>query len=125
MKSPMELVSLAPDEQRALTALLGALRKRFPDTINRVVLFGSKSRGDSDSESDIDLLIVVNEYSWALEKEISRLATQVDYEYQVVLSDHIVSDTRFEQMAARREPLYCHIEREAIELWTSGTESII
>lgn len=58
----MDLGSLTPDERRALTALLEALRKRFPDTIDRVVLFGSKSRGDSDSESDIDLLMVVKEY---------------------------------------------------------------
>jgi hypothetical protein len=49
----------------------------------------------------------------------------VDDEYQVILLDHIVSDTRFEQMVARREPLYCHIEREAIELWTPEVASII
>ena len=106
-------------------SLVEFLKKRYLHSIRHVMLFGSKARGDSDTESDIDLLIVVEEYTWALEKEISRISTQTDHKYKVVLSDHIVSNTRFEQMAARREPLYCNLEREGIDLWTPEAQSII
>lgn len=81
-------------------------------------LFGSKVRGDSGSESDIDLLIVVDDYNWPLEKDITRLTTWTDYTYGVVLSDHVISVARFKQMAARGEPLYHSLEREGIDLWT-------
>jgi uncharacterized protein len=124
MKKIANLGNLKPHERRALTALVDVLRKRFRSIIHHVMLFGSKARGDSDPESDIDLLIVVDEYSWALEKEIGRFATETDYEYKVVLSDHIVSNIRFEEMAARREPFYCNLEREGIDLWTPGPQLI-
>ena len=106
-------------------SLVGFLQKRYLHSIRHVMLFGSKARGDSDTESDIDLLIVVEEYTWALEKEISRISTQTDHKYKVVLSDHIVSNARFEQMAARREPLYCNLEREGIDLWTQGARGVL
>ena len=123
MKMIANLENLQPRERKALTALVEVLRKRYLSSIHHVMLFGSKARGDSDPESDIDLLIVVEENSWALEKEISRLATETDYEYKVVLSEHIVSNTRFEEMAAWREPLYCNLDCEGIDLWTLEPQS--
>lgn len=111
-------------EQKALTAFLEILHKRYPELIYHVLLFGSKARGESNSESDIDLLIVIREYNWGIEKEISRLATEVDYKYQVVLSDHMVSSARFEQMAAMREPLYCNLEIDGVDLWKQEHPSI-
>ena len=125
MNNVANLRNLQPQERRALMSLVEFLKKRYLHSIRHVMLFGSKARGDSDTESDIDLLIVVEEYTWALEKEISRISTQTDHKYKVVLSDHIVSNTRFEQMAARREPLYCNLEREGIDLWTPEAQSII
>ena len=120
-----KLKRLQPQERKALMDLAARLHQAFSYTIRHMLLFGSKVRGDSDAESDIDLLIVVDEYSWDLEKEITRLTTQTDCAYKVVLSDHVVSNERFEQMAARREPLYCNIEAEGIDLWTLEPQSII
>ena len=124
MDKVTNLRNLQPQERKAILALLEILEKELLHSIRHVVLFGSKARGDSDAESDIDLLIVVEEYSWALEKEITRLTTQADYAHNVVLSDHIIGKARFEQMAARREPLYCNLEREGIDLWTLESHSI-
>ncbi|WP_456367169.1 nucleotidyltransferase domain-containing protein, partial [Thermococcus sp.] len=43
---------------QALDEFLRVLRKRFGDSIEEVILFGSYARGDYDEESDIDLLII-------------------------------------------------------------------
>jgi len=125
MDNIASLRHLQPQEKKALMYLLSLLYKDFSHTIRHIFLFGSKVRDNSDAESDIDLLIVVKEYNWALEKEITRLSTQTDYAYQVVLSDHVMSNERFEQMAARREPLYCNLEAEGIDLWTLEHRAII
>ena len=117
MKNYSELTKLIPPEQKALMSLVTMLRHRFPDAIRHVMLFGSKIRGNSDPESDIDLLIVVDDYSWSMEKEITHLATQTDHDFGVLLSDHVISISRFRQMAARREPFYKNLEREGIDLW--------
>ena len=124
MKNTANLRHLRPHEWKALIDLVTRLRQRFPETIRHVWLFGSKVRGDSDAESDIDLLIVVDDYNWPLEKDITCLTTLTDYAYDVVLSDHVVSIARFQQMAARREPLYRSLEREGIDLWTLEPQPI-
>jgi predicted nucleotidyltransferase len=51
-------VALAPAERQAIEAAAAALRARFP--VTDIVLFGSKARGDSDPESDIDLLVLTS-----------------------------------------------------------------
>ena len=106
MNNVANLRHLQLQERKALMDLVARLHQRFSHTIRHMLLFGSKARGSSGTESDIDLLIVVEEYSWALEKEITGLTIQTDYAYNVVLSDHIISNARFEQMAARREAVY-------------------
>ena len=124
MYNVASLRHLKTKEKKALMHLLSQLYQGFSQTISHIYLFGSKLRDNSDAESDIDLLIVVKEYSWTLEKEITRLTTQTDYAYQVILSDHIIGNERFEQMAARREPLYCNLEAEGIDLWTLEPRTI-
>ena len=125
MNNTVNINRLQPHERKALMDLVTRLQRRFSHDIRHVLLFGSKVRGDADTESDIDLLIVVDEYNWALETEITRLTTQIDYEYEVVLSDHIITRERFVQMDARREPFYCNLEAEGIDLWTLEPQSII
>ncbi len=63
---------------------------------------------------------LLHHFTRSAREEIRRLATQVDYEYQVVFSDHVVSDAWFEQMTARRELLYRTLQKEAVDLWTPG-----
>ena len=46
-------------EKRALAEYLRCLKEEYGDTVVRVVLYGSKVRGDCDEESDLDLLIVI------------------------------------------------------------------
>ena len=46
---------LADTDRDAVAAVIEVIRNRWP--VERVILFGSKARGDDDSESDIDLLV--------------------------------------------------------------------
>ena len=52
------LPHLSDNEWAALDAFVSRLREHYSDQLVRVVLFGSKARGDSDAESDLDVLIV-------------------------------------------------------------------
>jgi len=48
--------------------------------IREIILFGSKVRGDSEKDSDIDILIVLTDLSWEIKKAISELAAEENYE---------------------------------------------
>ncbi|MBI4671654.1 MAG: HEPN domain-containing protein [Chloroflexi bacterium] len=51
---------LTPSERRALNAFKDFWLKKLPGQIERIVLYGSKARGDSTPDSDLDVLVVVN-----------------------------------------------------------------
>jgi predicted nucleotidyltransferase len=53
------LPHLAPNEQAAIRRYIAGIRERFPKDVLSVTLFGSKARGDANTESDIDLLVLV------------------------------------------------------------------
>ena len=121
MRDDLRLRHLAPRERDALTGLISWLREKWSDGIAHVWLFGSKARGDSDAESDVDLLIVAIAGDDELREEVGRIAYDLSLEHGVLLCEHVVSGWRFAQMRARREPLYRNISREGIDLWASET----
>ena len=49
-------LKLGMNEKEAIQEATRILKKQFP--VEDVILFGSKARGDSDPESDIDLLLL-------------------------------------------------------------------
>ncbi len=54
----IEDIELGPRDRVAIREAADLLRRRFP--VDSIVLFGSKARGDDDSESDIDLLVLTS-----------------------------------------------------------------
>ncbi len=112
------LSNLAPHEISALAEFVQRLRERWQGRIAHVWLFGSKVRGDSSPDSDIDLLIVAADNGLDIDANISHLSVEVDLAHDVVLSDHVVGIDRYRQMAARQEPLFHSIQREGIDIWS-------
>ena len=111
------IANIRTHENAALRAFVAELQKRFAADVHQVILFGSAARGETASESDIDLLIVVDKDSWDLQTRIDELSVETDLAYDVVVSDMIISAERFQEMRQQREPLYKNIEREGITLW--------
>ena len=115
------LPHLAPDEQRALTEFVSWLQDTWGDRITHVWLFGSKARGDSDAESDVDLLVVGRDADDVLREAVAEMAYELSLKHGVLLCEHVLSGWRFAQMRARQEPLYRNISRDGIDLWATET----
>ena len=52
------------------------LKDKYGDRVERVVLFGSVARGDPRADSDVDLLIVTEDTSWAFRLSLAEEATE-------------------------------------------------
>ncbi|OGS51049.1 MAG: hypothetical protein A3K65_00960 [Euryarchaeota archaeon RBG_16_68_12] len=52
------------------------LKAKYGDRIERVVLFGSVARGDHRADSDVDLLVVTEDTSWAFRLRLAEDATE-------------------------------------------------
>ncbi len=111
-------------ERRALAEYLTRLHEQFGDQVQRVILYGSKVRGDFDAESDIDVFIVVKDDDRQRARALTQLGVDVDLKYDVLLGDFVVPQTRFERMAQIREPLYQALISEGVELWMSTPRAL-
>ena len=84
MKS-FESVSLMKNESDAIKAAIKMLKSEF--SVSKVILFGSKARGDHDEHSDIDLLVVASRLlHWKEEKAIVGALFDIGMEYDVIFS---------------------------------------
>ena len=105
-------MSLSTLEQKAIFDLKTKLEAQFGNV--RIVLFGSKARGDADAESDIDLLILTDRIvDTALELAIFRIGFEIELSHDVVLG-LIVMNSAYWDSTGRQMPLRWNIDREGI-----------
>jgi predicted nucleotidyltransferase len=75
-----------------LEELKALLQAKFSDYIDRVVLFGSRSTGTANTDSDFDILIILaKEYDWQLEDKILSLCYEMDLKYDIVTDVKLIS----------------------------------
>ena len=110
------MLKITGKEKKAIFEYERLLLNAFPKQIKQIILFGSKARGDSDSTSDIDLLIVVAKTGKAASKKIVGLTHEPIAKFMADLSPIIVGDDFFKNWS----PLLEHIKKEGIVLWTSS-----
>jgi len=107
---------LTAQEKASIQAFLQRLHRTYGDVIQQTILFGSKARGDSEPESDIDILIIVANESWALRDDISRIAAQESLAHNVLFGPRVIGQERWRRMARDRFNLYENISREGVRL---------
>ena len=113
-------ISLAAQDQQALQEFVAYLHKSIPNQIELVALFGSKARGDSKHESDIDVLVILSQEDRELRREILKQAARFSLKYDVLLSPRVIGAERWKKM--RGFSLYQNVQRDAAGLGIVGNE---
>ncbi len=110
------LPHLTPNDRIAVAEYIEHIRRRFPDRVFAVLLFGSKARGDADDESDIDLLVLVDVEDNDFRSELWDIASDVSLEYNVVVSPQVFGQANWDETRRIRMPLYREIEKYSVPL---------
>lgn len=115
VKLDMEIMEKHKEENNSVLAdIKEYLHRLHGNNILWIILFGSRSRGDAEKDSDYDILLIVKKYN----KELENLTDEVAYEmldrYGVIVSIFIVDIETFKRETY--EPLFCNIRREGIIL---------
>jgi predicted nucleotidyltransferase len=87
---------LTREERWAVDAFVRALQQQYPDRIQDVILFGSKARGEGHPDSDIDILILVDDDDWRFSHAVSRLAARISLNYDVLLGPRVIRQARWQ-----------------------------
>ncbi|RJQ59366.1 MAG: nucleotidyltransferase domain-containing protein [Desulfobacteraceae bacterium] len=110
MKS-LDKAPLAKNETEAIEAAAKLLKERF--SIENIILFGSKARGDADAHSDIDLLLIgPMALHWKDEKAIVDALFDLGMEHDVIFSPLFATSEEWENGLFREFPIYDEIKRE-------------
>lgn len=102
-----------PEIQNIVSELRENLRELYGERLAHIILFGSQSRGDAISGSDIDILIVLHGHV-SPGKEIARtgaIASELSLRYDVVISCTFISIERYQ---SEKSPLLMNIQREGV-----------
>jgi len=102
---------LTDQERKSLAHFLERLETECGDRVQRVVLFGSRARGDHEAESDVDLLVVTAEEQ---DKAVVDHLTPRD---DVVFFTLAMSEAEYRRYQRLQFPLYVNLRRDGIELW--------
>lgn len=101
-------------EKEAIRALKRELDQRYRPIELR--LFGSKARGESSPDSDIDVFIILRKVNWQIEREIYDLCFEIGLEYDVLISPIIFSAEELKDPAMRSSPFLAAVKTEGIPL---------
>lgn len=109
-------MTLTPQEQAALQEFKRRLVRHFPDEITRVILFGSKARGDARPDSDIDVLVVATREDAAFRHDIQAICCDLLLEQGILLSVVVIAEQRQEHLAASGASFWDYVARDGIPI---------
>ena len=107
---------LTPDEQAWSDVYRHALGERYPDTIHRMVIYGSKARGDSHPDSDLDVLLIVRNEAGALRRPLRRLGYALAVAFNTVPSILAYTQEEWERRKRSGSPFRQAVERDAVSV---------
>jgi predicted nucleotidyltransferase len=107
---------LTGEEAIALRELKSTLKGFLGDRLVKLVLYGSKARGDYDPESDIDIAIIIKGLTRELKNQILNMIADLEIKYLMPLSTLVISEEDFELLKKRERRIALDIEREGIPL---------
>ena len=110
------LEHLTKAEKKAVAEIKRRVLMLVGDRLKGFSLFGSKARGDSDDQSDVDLAILIDELSQTEKRKIIGLVADCEGRYLVVVSPLILSMTSFDGLKTRERRIALNIELEGIAL---------
>ncbi len=108
-------IALHYHEQQGLQGIIRDLTERFPG-IQRIILYGSKARGDFTGDSDIDLLFVMESPVSRLERDrMFDLIAQHELDHDLVVSALFVPVLDYQTKVSA---LLMRVRKEGILLWS-------
>jgi predicted nucleotidyltransferase len=91
--------------RRILSVLKRRLEGMLENRLARLVLFGSRARGDYDQSSDIDVAIIVRGSSREDRDRILREVASLEFEYCRPLSTLVLSEEELEHLRSKERAL--------------------
>ena len=104
------------DIKNALTELKDTLQGFLGDRMVKIVLYGSRARGDYEGDSDVDIAIIVRGLTRELKNRILTVVADIELKYLVPISILVFSEEDVDFLKKRERRIIADIEKEGIPL---------
>ena len=106
-------IQLSANDRAAIERAAAILRQKFP--VERLILFGSKARGEDRSDSDIDLLVLTREeFDGRQRSAVVHALFDLQLELGVMLSPVIFEAEEWEHGVSQALPLRKEVDRDGV-----------
>ena len=102
-----------------LQRLIPGLLNIFHGSINSIILYGSVARGTQTAESDVDIAVIVNDYTKDMHETMTDFIVDLELEYNKVLSVLLIDYNKFKEWE-NVMPFYKNVKKEGIQLWPAA-----
>lgn len=107
---------LSERESRAIREFCRLVREKLGSGLKELRLFGSKARGTSGPESDIDVLLITVGKDRVLEEMVVEAAVEVNLEYDVFIVPLVIPESRYYSPLYRETLLFKTTQEEGVAL---------
>jgi len=107
-------MAILPNEKRALTDLKTILQENY--RLLDLKLYGSKAKGTDVRDSDLDIMIVLEDHSPVIEAQIDDLIFDINLKYDCFITALFFSRKELEVGPLAESPIYKKILQEGISL---------
>jgi predicted nucleotidyltransferase len=105
---------LSSNETSAIGRLKTALAERLGRQLVEIRLFGSKARGDSRPESDIDMLVIVTTDDWHICDIVYGIVIDIQLDLGVIISPKVISRRHFDKCRDLDTPFIRNVIKEGV-----------
>ena len=105
-----------PEERLWLEQYVAAVQERYPGAVSRLLVYGSKARGDAHAESDIDLMLIVRDQAQDLKRALRRIGYDLAATSWVVPSILARTEAEWQRLERLRSPFFAAVERDGIKV---------
>lgn len=96
------------------------LLSRLPGVIQHIVMYGSYARGEAEEDSDVDVLVIVEDSTPSVIEEMrtARYEVMEQYQYSPLLSLLVLNIKEWQGLSKRSAGLKHNIEKEGVTIWS-------
>ncbi len=110
------IMGISKKEKQSIDEFKEKLIKNLSNNFVKLILFGSKARGDSNKYSDIDILLILKNSSEKDKNKVYNIVGEILLKYGVYLSVKIFSQKEYEKLNKIPSVFMQVIKRESIVL---------
>ena len=103
-------------DSQMVTDLKERITAAIPTRLSRMIVFGSRARGEAAPDSDLDVVALVDNREPGLERRLDDIAYSVmwDHDFRPIISLKVFSEAEFTTAARKGYSFFRHVVSEGV-----------